>query len=91
MSSAEQLRVGGAQQVLAVQVLLGLDPGRVDPQEPAGGDAQVPVQAGLGGDDSAQLGPPGLGELVTAGDHLAELGEHPLADLAASRSAASGL
>src|SRR6185437_805244 len=27
-----------------------------------------------------QLGPLGLGELVAAGDHLAELGEHPLAD-----------
>src|SRR5712691_9934358 len=42
------LRVGGAQQVLAVEVLLGLGPGRVDAEEAAGGGPQVPVQAGLG-------------------------------------------
>ena len=43
-----QLGVGGAQQVLAVEVLLGLDRGGVDPQQAAGGDAQVAVQARLG-------------------------------------------
>jgi len=48
------LRVGGAQQVLAVEVLLGLRLRRVDAQEAAGGDAQVAVQAGPGGDDAAQ-------------------------------------
>jgi hypothetical protein len=42
-----ELGVGGAEQVLAVQVLLGLDLGRVDPQDAAGGDVQVPVQARL--------------------------------------------
>ena len=50
------MRVGAAQQVLAVQVRLGLDLGLVDAQQPAGGDAQVPVQPGLGGDLPAQLG-----------------------------------
>ena len=40
-----QLRVGGAEQVLAVEVLLGLDGRGVDAQQPAGGDAQVAVQA----------------------------------------------
>jgi hypothetical protein len=63
--------------VLAVEALLGLDGGGVDPEQAAAGDAQVPVQARLGGDDPAQLGPPGPGELVAAGDHLLELGEHP--------------
>ena len=32
-----QVRVGGAEQVLAVQVLLGLDLGGVDAEQPAGG------------------------------------------------------
>jgi hypothetical protein len=44
------------------------------------GDPQVAVQAGLGGDDAAQLGPLGLGELAGVLDHLVELGEHPGAD-----------
>ena len=48
-----QRGVGGAEQVLAVQVLLGLDRGGVGAEQPAGGDAQVPVQPGLGGDDAA--------------------------------------
>ena len=45
-----QFRVGAAQQVLAVQAGFGLDRGVVDAQQPAGGDAQEPVQAGFGGD-----------------------------------------
>src|SRR4051794_35835908 len=45
-----QVRVRAAQQVLPVQVRLGLDPVLVDAQQPAGGDPQVPVQAGLGAD-----------------------------------------
>src|SRR6266404_8112152 len=49
------LRVGGAQQVLAVEVLLGPGLAGVDAQEAAGGDAQVAVQPGPGGDDAAQL------------------------------------
>ena len=48
---------------------------------PPGGDPKVPVQAGLGGDDAAQLGPLGGGELAGVLDHLVELGEHALADL----------
>src|SRR5262249_45191349 len=77
-----QLGVGRAEQVLAVEVLLGLDGGRVGAQQAAGGDAQVAVQARLGGDDPAQLGPLSGAQLVAAVDHLAELGQHPLADLA---------
>ena len=48
-----ELETGGPEQVLAVQVLLGLDRGGVGAEQPAGGDAQVPVQPGLGGDDAA--------------------------------------
>src|SRR5882757_5343992 len=51
-----QLRVGGAQEVLAVQVLLGAGGGAVDPQQAAGSDAQIAVQAGLGGQLAAQFG-----------------------------------
>jgi hypothetical protein len=40
-----EVRVRAAQQVLPVQVGLGLAPGLVDAQQPAGGDPQVPVQA----------------------------------------------
>ena len=39
-----QLRVGAAQQVLAVQVLFRLGLGLVGAQQPAGGDPQEPVQ-----------------------------------------------
>src|SRR6266516_4103827 len=46
-----QVRVGGAQQVLAVEVRLGLDRLGIDAQQAAAGDAQVAVQAGFGGDD----------------------------------------
>ena len=41
------LRVGGAQEVLAVEVLLGPGLARVDAEQSAGGDAQVAVQARL--------------------------------------------
>jgi hypothetical protein len=74
------LRVGRAQQVLVVEVLLGLRPGGVDPQEAAGGDAQVAVQPGPGGDDPAQFGPLVLGERVRAVDEFLELGDHAGAD-----------
>ena len=46
-------RVGGAQEVLAVEVLLGLGLGGVDAEQSAGGDAEVAVQARLGGEDAA--------------------------------------
>jgi WD40 repeat protein len=48
------VRVRAAQQILPVEVGLGLAPGLVDAQQPAGGDAQVPLQPGLGGDLPAQ-------------------------------------
>src|SRR5262249_24938149 len=72
-----ELGVGGAEQVLAVQVLLGLDSPGVDAEQAAGGDPQVAVQAGLGGDHPAQLGAPGGGGRVGAVDHLLELGQQP--------------
>jgi len=72
-----ELGVRAAEQLLAVQVLLGLDGGGVGPEQAPGGDAQVPVQARPGGDDPAQPGPLGGGQLVAAGDHLLQLGEHP--------------
>jgi len=51
-----QRRVGAAQQPLAVQPGLATVQGGVHAQQPGGGDAQVPVQAGYGGDLAAQLG-----------------------------------
>ena len=86
-----QVRVGAAQQVLPVQVGLGLDLGLVDAQQPAGGDAQVPVQAGLGGDHPAQLGRASSAvSLSEPAISSLELGDQ-FARTAASRSAASGL
>ena len=42
-----QARVAGAQQVLAVEVLLRLDGPGIDAEQPARRDTQIPVQAGL--------------------------------------------
>src|SRR4030095_9434505 len=75
-----EVGVAAAQQVLAVEVGLGLDGGLVDAQQPGGGDAQVAVQAGLGGDDPAQLCPLGCAQLVGAVDQLGQLGQEPPAD-----------
>src|SRR6266511_808059 len=75
-----QVRVRAAQQVLAVEVGLGLDGPLVGAQQPAGRDAQVAVEPRLGGQYSAQLGPLGRAELVGAGDRLGELGQQPGAD-----------
>jgi hypothetical protein len=44
------------------------------------GDPQVPVQAGLGGDDASQLGPLVLAEGVGAVDEFLELDGHAGAD-----------
>src|SRR6266545_4341171 len=74
-------RVGGAEQVLAVQLGFPLDRGGVDAQQPAGRDAQVAVEAGLGGDDPTQLGPLGRVEGVGVVDHVGQPGEQPLADV----------
>ena len=64
------VRVGAAQQVLAVEVLLGLRPGPVGAEQAAGGDAQEPVQARHRGDLPPQFGPLHHGELVRPGDRL---------------------
>src|SRR5215217_1829575 len=42
-----QVRVRAAQQVLPVEVCLGFAPGLIDAQQPARGDPQITVQAGL--------------------------------------------
>ena len=58
-----QVRVGAAQQILAVEVLLGLDLGGVDTELACRSGAQIPVQAWLGGDLPAQLAPFEVAEL----------------------------
>jgi hypothetical protein len=62
-SGSGRARGGGAEQVLAVQVLLGLD----DPRRGCGaacrGDAEIAVKAGPGGDHPAQLSAFRRGEL----------------------------
>ncbi|KAA1006162.1 transposase family protein [Pseudonocardia sp. EV170527-09] len=67
-----QVRVGRAEQVLPVELGVGGDLGGVDAEQPARGDAQEPVQAGLGGDHSAQLGPARRRQLIRPGDHRFE-------------------
>ena len=81
MSAAEQVRVRAAQQVLPVQVRLSFDLGLVDAEQPAGGDPQVPVQAGLGRDLPAQLPALHHRQAVGSGDQLLELGDQLLADV----------
>jgi hypothetical protein len=65
-----QGRVGGAEQVLAVEVGLAGDRGLVDAQQAAGGAAQVALQIGLGGDDAGQLVALGAREGVGAVDQI---------------------
>src|ERR1035438_3968935 len=72
--------VGGAEQVLAVEVLLCPDGPGVDAEQPAGGDAQVAVQPRFRRDDAAQLGPFRGGERVGAVGLLPEPGQQPGAD-----------
>ena len=60
--------------------MLGLDGPLVGAQQPARGGPQEAVEAGLGGDDPAQLGALGRAQLVAAGDQLLQLGQQPLAD-----------
>jgi hypothetical protein len=76
-----RLRVGAVQQELAVQLGFGGDRLGVEAQQSAGCDLQVAVQAGLGGELSAQLGPLGSREPFGAGDQLAQGGDQPLANL----------
>src|SRR6266540_3368438 len=71
-----QVRVGAAQQVLAVEVGFDLDRFGVDAQPAGAGDAQVAVEAGFGGDDPTQFRAFGRGQRVRAGDHLVEVGQH---------------
>ena len=75
-----QLRVGGAQQVLPIEVLLGLRPGRVDPEQAAGGGAQVAAQPGPRRDHAAELRALVSAELAGLTDHLLETGDHAAAD-----------
>jgi len=62
--------VGAAQEVLAVEVLLGGGLRLVDAEQPAGGDAQEPLQAGAGGQGALDLAALGGGEVAGAGDGL---------------------
>src|SRR6266511_4009857 len=71
-----QVRVGAAQQVLAVEGGFDLDRFGVDAQPAGAGDAQVAVEAGFGGDDPTQFRAFGRGQRVRAGDHLVEVGQH---------------
>ena len=74
------MRVGAAQEVLAVEVLLGLDPRLVDAEEPGGGDAQEPLQSGLAGQAALDPAALGGGEAVGAVDELFELRDELRAD-----------
>src|SRR5262249_38057828 len=74
-----EVGVGGAEQVLAVQLGFPLDRRLVDAQQPAAGEAQVAVEPGLGGDDPAQLGPLRRVQGVRAVDHVGQPGQQPLA------------
>src|SRR5262249_10361799 len=74
------VRAGAAQQVLAVEVLLGLGLAQAGPEQAAGGDAQEPVRPGHGGDLPAQLGPLRDAEVVAAGDEVFQLADHLRAD-----------
>src|SRR5208337_2428021 len=66
--------------LIAQRDVLGGHLGIGGPEQAAGGDPQVPVQAGLGGDDAAELGALVPAEVVRIADQLGELGDHPGAD-----------
>src|SRR5260370_15668021 len=72
--------VAAAEQELAVQPLLGLDPGGVDAQLPAGCGLEELLQAVFGGDDAAAPGPVRGAERVGPLAHAGELGEELAAD-----------
>ena len=74
------VRVGAAQEVLAVEVLLGLDPRLAGAEEPGGGDAQEPLQSGLAGQAALDPAALGGGEAVGAVDELFELRDELRAD-----------
>jgi hypothetical protein len=71
------VRVRAAQQVLPVEVLLGLDLRPVDAELPVRGDAQEPLQAGPAGQGALDPAAFGGGEGVGALDELLELRDEP--------------
>lgn len=75
-----QVRVAGAQEVLAVEVRLRLGLGLVHAEQAGGGDAQEPLQAGFAGQGPLDPGTLGLAQRVRAGDGFFELGDQPCAD-----------
>jgi hypothetical protein len=75
-----QVWVAAAQEELAVQALLGLDGGLVDPQQPLRGGAQEAVQAGLGRQAASQFGACERPQLVGVRDLLVESGDEFGAD-----------
>jgi hypothetical protein len=80
------VRVRAARQVIAVEAGLRCDGHAVDAQQAAGGDAQEPVEPGLGGDHPAQLGSVVGGAGVGVGDQHPE----PCEELGADRGVAFG-
>lgn len=82
-----QAGVGAAQQVLAVQVRLGLDLRLVDPQQPTGGGAQEPLESRLARQRALDPAAFGRGQLVRIGDDFFE----PRDELPADNRVAFGL
>ena len=78
---SREFRVGAAQQVLAVQALLGFDLRGVDAEQAFGCHAQEPVEAGLGGDLPAQFGASGGTEGVRSGDLVGQVGDEMFPDV----------
>src|SRR5207244_11065105 len=77
-------RVGGAQEKLPVEALLGGDGGAVDPKQPRLRLAEEAAVAGLGLEPAGEIVPPGRGQGVGAGERLLELDEDLLADALAA-------
>jgi hypothetical protein len=84
-----ELGVGGAEQVLAVQVLLGLDLGRIDPEETPGVTRRYRFRPGL-----VEMTPRSSARLVAVSLSLPEIISPSWASIrartAASRSASRG-
>lgn len=78
----KSVRVGTAEQVLPVQVRLGLDLRLVDAQQSARRGAQEPLEPALPGDRAVDLAALGRGQRVDADDDLFELAADDLVTFA---------
>jgi len=72
--------IGGAQQPLAVQVLLAFDRSRIDAEQPTAGAAQVAPQPGLGLQRPDELVATPIGPAIGADDRALEVRDEPVAD-----------